>query len=176
MNIDMAALHAIEPDKGSRSTSCWTRSTALLTATGTPTATSPTRASTSTASRGLVADGAGAGRGRGHRPRVGRHARGLRPHRRHHRAAGHRCSACATRSTSARAREFSAKEGDIVGGVIQRDARANARGRVVVDRQSAEGSRACCPPPSRCRASGLRPRRADPLLRRPASPAECAAT
>ena len=43
--------------------------------------------------------------------------------------------------------EFSAKEGEIVAGVIQRDVRANARGVVVVS--AGRHGRGCCRPPSR---------------------------
>ena len=56
--------------------------------------------------------------------------------------------------------EFAAKEGEIVAGVVQRDARANARGVVIV--RCGGRPRACCRRPSRCRvrttrtASGIR--------------------
>ena len=50
--------------------------------------------------------------------------------------------------------EFSAREGDIVGGVIQRDARANARGLVVVRMGSeTKGSEGVIPAASRSPAS-----------------------
>ena len=42
------------------------------------------------------------------------------------------CSGCATPSTSAPTASSPAKEGEIVAGVVQRDARANARGVVIV--------------------------------------------
>ena len=51
--------------------------------------------------------------------------------------------------------EFSAREGDIAAGVIQRDARANARGLVVVRMGSeTKGSEGVIPPPSRSPVSG----------------------
>lgn len=62
--------------------------------------------------------------------------------------------------------EYATHEGEIVGGVIQRDTRANARGMVVVRIGSeANGAEGLIPPPSRCRGD-LRARRPDQVLRR----------
>ena len=83
------------------------------------------------------------------------------------------CSACATPSTSARSASSPAKEGEIVAGVIQRDARANARGVVVVALSGPDRGRAAAGRAGARRE--LRARRADPLLRRRRHRGECGA-
>ena len=60
--------------------------------------------------------------------------------------------------------EFAAKEGEIVAGVVQRDARANARGVVVVG--IGGGTEGVLPQAEQVPGESVRPRRADALLRR----------
>ena len=133
MNIDMGALHAIEVDRGiSVEELLDTIKSALLTAYPPhrgPPARRPHRdrpqeravqviARETDEDGNLISNGTTPG--------------GIRPRRRHHRATGHAAALPGRRERTRLRRVLSAREGDIVGGVVQRDARENARGNIVV--------------------------------------------
>ncbi len=133
MNIDMGALHAIEVDRGIPVDELLeTIKSALLTAYRHTEGARSLRAHRHRPQE-RHRQGAGQGDRRRRQPgqRMGRHARGFRPGCGHHRSPGD-VAAVPRRENERMFGEFSAHEGDIVAGVVQRDARENTRGNVIV--------------------------------------------